>query len=161
VEGGFQAPAGDRPGFIIEIPKEYQFDTEIYKYFKFKVYYPAGSIPCITQYPGFFRIKVRVNNRLWYYNENNIVDATERAWEEVNPLITLQSTQTEQWVEVTMDFTKWTRALNDRYTRTVLIQPGGEAGMSPTGSAPVYAPDWATYGEFVCFFADMRWSKTN
>jgi hypothetical protein len=141
---------GKKSALIFNIPLRYQLNIEEYKYFKFKMYAPPESA-FDGEYNGslyspYKRLRMRVMNFLWsmdsgLYGEGD----NQNYWD--SSIITLDATNYEQWVDVTLDFS--TRTANR--DKAFYFDIGCEA----------FGQDYVeeTKRDLVFYFANIRFSK--
>ncbi|MDR1153384.1 MAG: hypothetical protein LBL04_01635 [Bacteroidales bacterium] len=162
---------GNEGGLAFELPKEYRFNKDIYKYLKFKVFTATpvevleasiNSIP-VNRYLNF---QVRIGNTMYGYETNSThggqqdyINGTNTGTSALGPALTIKPDQLSSWTDYSRIMA--TNAAGDpQWQRMILIQPG--AGNVPS------AADFAAIeingvtglsGRLVYYFADIRLSK--
>lgn len=134
----------DRSASILfKIPTDYQLNTELYPYLRFKVYAPDQS-----HFPGLYdtykMIWTRLMNRIWAFPNDSPYG--QELWNTVKGEYKLTNEQLETWTEMKVDIS----GVKGLHSRVILINIGGEPAI--TGG---YKPP----KEIVYHFANIRLSK--
>jgi len=141
---------GKKSALIFNIPLRYQINLEEYKYLKFKMYAPPESAfdgeYNGSPYSPYQNLRVRVMNYLYGMDSGLYGEGVaQNAWN--TSTVTLNATNYEQWVDVTLDFSSQTA----RNHKAFYIDIGQEA----------FGQDYVeeTKRDLVFYFANIRFSK--
>ena len=153
----------NRPSLIFNVPAQYQIDTQTYPYFTFRVLIPSGQT-CLLTYPAFRSLQFWVANYMDNYSIHNTGGYPQNKWQPSGSNTNIHMTVSapdgyDQWHRVTVNFNAWGTPVADRKVRTILIRPGAEQPLTPVWNFNT-TPYWDLYGDFICFFTDIFWSKT-
>lgn len=125
--------------FVFALPKEYQFNTEEYRYLKFMVYAPDKSTLSGT-YEPFQRLWPRIMNNMWSFGENSTFG--QEYWE--IPRFYINDEDLQKWTEITLDMSE----ANGKHNRIIVLNIGGEPWV-----------DFNPPKDIVYYFANIRFSK--
>ncbi len=125
--------------FTIAIPKEYRFNTEVYKYLEMEVYSPPKSV-LTGDYSKYNRLWLRTMNYLWAFTSHS--DFGQETWQDESYY--LKDNELEKWTTIKFDISK----MNDRHTRVIAINFGGEPSITFAPKTPI-----------VYYISDMRFIK--
>lgn len=128
---------------IFKIPVDYQFNSELYPYLKFKVFAPDKSFfPGV--YDSFRAIWPRFMNRIWAFPTESPFG--QELWQPGKNDYKLSDAQLGKWVDMKIDISQ----MKGKHNRVVVINIGGEPAI--TGG---YKPT----KDIVYHFANFRLSK--
>lgn len=127
--------------FTFVLPSEYRFNTQEYKYLKFKVYAPDKSA-FAGAYAPYQRLWPRFMNYMWAFASESKFG--QEYWAHNANDFLIADANLQQWTDVTVDLSQ--AAL--RHNRVVVINVGGEPSL--TFSPPA---------DIVYYFANFRFTK--
>jgi len=123
--------------FVIALPKEYQFNPEEYRYFKFTAYAPEKST-FEGKYEKFQCFWPRIMNRMWSFGDNS--NFGQEYWDMGH--ICIPDANLEKWADVTLDMSNAV----GRHNRVIVLNIGTEP--------------WIDFDkDIVYYIANMRFSK--
>lgn len=122
---------------VFALPKEYEFNIEDYRYLKFKVYAPSKDVFSGT-YAPFQRLWPRFMNRMWSFGGNSSFGQQYWALDKFS----IEDEQLQKWTDVTIDMTE---AL-DKHNRVIILNIGGEPGVTPSE-------------DIIYYFGNIRFEK--
>ncbi|MHA7109639.1 DUF4998 domain-containing protein [Sunxiuqinia elliptica] len=122
---------------VFALPKEYEFNIEDYRYLKFKVYAPSKDVFSGT-YAPFQRLWPRFMNRMWSFGGNSSFGQQYWALDKFS----IEDDQLQKWTDVTIDMTE---AL-DKHNRVIILNIGGEPGVTPSE-------------DIIYYFGNIRFEK--
>ncbi len=122
---------------VFALPKEYEFNIEDYRYLKFKVYAPSKDVFSGT-YAPFQRLWPRFMNRMWSFGGNSSFGQQYWALDKFS----IEDEHLQKWTDVTIDMTE---AL-DKHNRVIILNIGGEPGVTPSE-------------DIIYYFGNIRFEK--
>lgn len=114
---------------VFALPKEYEFNIDDYRYFKFKVYAPSKDA-FTGGYEDFQRLWPRFMNRMWSFGGNSSFGQQYWALDKFS----IEDDQLQKWTDITIDMTE---AL-DKHNRVIILNIGGEPGITPSENIIYY-----------------------
>lgn len=136
-------PRDRSASIFFKIPTDYQINSELYPYLKFKVYAPDKShFPGV--YDNFRSIWPRFMNRIWAFPNDSPYG--QELWNTVKHENKLTDDQLEKWIDMKIDISQ----MKGLHNRVILINIGGEPSISGGYKPPK---------EIVYYFADFRLTK--
>jgi hypothetical protein len=141
--------------FTFILPKEYIWDLDRYRYFKFKVVPKSVPSTFSGSYDKYLRIWPRIKTRFWGIDAANDLYGGDKEYNygKTDFVIPANAIQT-RWTDISIDLaTAVSNTQNDtgHHIRCLVFNLGGEEGPSPW----VNPPD----GEVQYYFADFRLTK--
>lgn len=128
---------------IFKIPTDYQINSELYPYLKFKIYAQDKSFfPGV--YDNFRAFWPRFMNRIWGYPSESLFG--QELWQLDKTALKLKDDQLEKWVDMVVDISP----MKGKHNRVIVINNGGEPAI--TGG---YKPA----KDIIYHFANFRLSK--
>lgn len=136
-------PRDRSASIFFKIPTDYQINSELYPYLKFKVYAPDKS-----HFPGvydvFRNLWPRFMNRIWAFPNDSPFG--QELWNTVKTDYRLADNQLETWVDMKIDISQ----MKGKHNRVILINIGGE---------PTISGGYKPAKDIVYHFANFRLSK--
>jgi len=141
--------------FVFILPKEYIWDLERYRYFKFKVLPKSDPVTFSGSYDVYLKMWMRIKTRFWGVDGANDLYGGdgERNYDRNAYVIPSNAIQT-RWTEFTVDMKDAvdnTANSSGHHIRCIVVNLGGEEG-----------PGWVSplpNGNMEYYFADFRLSK--
>lgn len=127
--------------FAFILPTEYRFNTQEYKYLKFKVYAPDKSV-FAGIYAPYQRLWPRFMNYMWAFPGESSFG--QEYWAHNADDFKIADADLQQWTDVTVDLSQATPLHN----RVVVINVGGEPSLT-------FEPP----ADIVYYFANFRFTK--
>jgi hypothetical protein len=148
-------PENRNATFTFIVPKEYIWDLDKYRYFKFKVVPKSAPGTFSGAYDKYLRMWLRPRTRFWGADAANDLYGGDKEYNyDRNRFVISANTIQKEWTEFTVDLQDVvTNTQNDtgQHIRCIVINLGGEEGPDPW----VIPPD----GELEYYFADFRLTK--
>ncbi|GAB6395228.1 MAG: hypothetical protein MdMp024_1540 [Bacteroidales bacterium] len=133
-------PRARSASFVLALPREYQFNTDVYAYLKIGVYAPAKS-SFASGYGDFQRIWPRFMNSMWAFGQNT--DFGQEYW--APDAITIPDDKLQKWTDITVDLSQAV----GKHNRVIVINIGGEPNFT-------YDPP----ADIIYYFSNIRLTKT-
>lgn len=130
--------------FILTLPKDYEFNAQMYKYLKFKVYAPSKD-RVSGVYEPFQRLWPRFMNYLWAFTTESPYG--QQSWAPNANDNRIPDSDLQNWKDMTIDLSN----MLGKHNRVIVINIGGEPSMTW-----VTPPQEITY-----YFSNFRFSKSN
>jgi hypothetical protein len=127
--------------FVFVLPTEYQFNTQEYRYLKFKVYAPDKSV-FAGIYAPYQRLWPRVMNYMWAFASESSFG--QEYWAHKADDFKIADADLQKWIDVTVDMSQAT----PRHNRVIVINVGGEPSLTFDPPADI-----------VYYFANFRFAK--
>lgn len=144
LENVMKVTIGDRSASLIfKIPLDYQFNSELYPYLKFKVFAPDKSFfPGV--YDNYRAIWPRFMNRIWGFPTESPYG--QELWQPGKNDNKLTDSQLGKWVDMKIDISP----MKGKHNRVIVINIGGE---------PTISGGYKPAKDIVYHFANFRLSK--
>lgn len=136
-------PRDRSASFAFVMPKEYEFNAQVYKKLRFKVYAPAKD--AFTQgamYANYQKLWPRFMNYLWAFTTESSYG--QQLWNTVAADYFIPDNNLQKWIDMEVDLSN----MIGKHNRVIVINIGGE----PSGT---YAPA----KDIVYHFANFRLTK--
>lgn len=127
--------------FAFVLPTEYQFNTQEYRYLKFKVYAPDKSV-FAGIYAPYQRLWPRVMNYMWAFASESSFG--QEYWAHNPDDFKIADADLQQWIDVTVDLSQAVT----HHNRVIVINVGGEPSLT-------FAPP----ADIVYYFGNFRFAK--
>lgn len=127
--------------FTFVLPTEYQFNTQEYRYLKFKVYAPDKAV-FAGSYAPYQRLWPRFMNYMWAYSGESTFG--QEYWAHKADDFKIADADLQQWTDVTVDLLDAV----DRHNRVIVINVGGEPSLTFNPPADI-----------IYYFANFRFAK--
>jgi len=127
--------------FALILPTEYRFNTDEYRYLKFKVYMPP-KVQLSGAYDPYQRLWLRFMNYMWSFPGESTFG--QQYWDYGWDDFRVPDSELQKWHDVTVDLSP---AAN-RHTRVIVVNIGGEPSVT-------FAPPQ----DMVYYFSNFRFAK--
>jgi hypothetical protein len=148
-------PENRNATFVFIVPKEYIWDLDRYRYFKFKVVPKSSPATFSGSYDKYLKMWMRIKTRFWGVDAaNDLYGGDKERNYDRNSFVISANTIQKQWTEFTVDMKEAidnTQNDTGQHIRCIVINLGGEEGPDPW----VIPPD----GELEYYFSDFRLTK--
>ncbi|MDR1223422.1 MAG: DUF4998 domain-containing protein [Tannerella sp.] len=132
LENVFKAvPKKKSSSLVFAVPPDYRFNSQEYKYFKYRIYAPAKSSLTGTN-ANFQSIWLRFMNHMWAFGGNSTFG--QEYWDLGNPTHAITDSELQRWTEYTVDISN----MASRHTRVIVFNIGGEKGADPDSDMSFY-----------------------
>jgi hypothetical protein len=143
--------------FTFILPKEYIWDLDRYRYFKFKVLPKSAPITFSGSYDVYLKLWMRPRTRFWGVDAANDLHGENKEYNYDRELFKISASAIQtSWTEFTVDMKTTvdnTKIDSGHHIRCIVVNLGGEQGPNPWVTPP--------NGDMEYYFADFRLSKTN
>jgi len=127
--------------FAFILPTEYRFNTDAYRYLKFRVYMPAKT-QLSGVYEPYQRLWMRFMNYMWAFSGESTFG--QEYWDYGRDDFRIPDSELQKWHEVAVDLSPSA----NRHTRVIVVNIGGEPSMT-------FAPP----NDMVYYFSNFRLVK--
>ena len=110
--------------YVFAVPPDYRYNSQEYKYLKYRIYAPAKSEFTGPQ-ANFQSIWLRFMNHMWAFGGNSSFG--QEYWDHGNPTHPIADADLEKWTEYTINISN----MGSRHTRVIVFNIGGERGVRP------------------------------
>jgi len=136
-------PRDRSASIIIKIPIDYQFNSELYPYLKFKVFAPdKSSFPGV--YDNYRILWPRFMNRIWGFPTESPYG--QELWNGDKVTHKLKDDQLGKWVDIKIDISQ----MKGKHNRVIVINIGGE---------PTISGGFKPAKDIIYHFSNFRFSK--
>jgi len=134
-------PKAKNASFAFILPVEYRFNTDEYRYLKFKVYMPAKA-QLSGAYEPYQRLWMRFMNHMWAFPGESAFG--QEYWDHGRDDFRIPDGELQTWHDVTVDMSQSA----NRHTRVIVVNIGGEPSVT-------FAPPQ----DMVYYFSNFRFAK--
>ncbi len=138
-------PKDRASSFVIVIPTSYEFNVDVYKYLKFKVYAPDKT-SFTGNYINYRKIWPRFMNYLWAFTAESSYG--QQLWNTVANDYNIPEANLQKWVDMKVDLSQ----MKGKHNRVIVINIGGEPSTT-------LIPSWAPPKDIIYYFSNFRFSK--